>query len=367
MRVFLSVFVLSIIISSCTNQANENNIPYIDLSGFEDGIHHWELYSEIRSNERLDTNDVIGIADNLLAYQNEDGGWPKNIDWLAKITPDSVINSLTERYQRSTFDNRNTFPQIEYLAAVYHYSKIEKYKTAALKGFNYILETQFPGGGWRGWDAPAITFNDDVMTGIMKLLLDVKTEKEIYDWLDNTTRQKLVSAYKKGLLVILKSQIEVDGTKTAWCQQHDPLTYQPVQGRSYELPSITVRESSDVVLFLMEIPNPDQPVKEAIRSAVEWFERSKITGYRYATISIAERPYHQTTVNFDREFVPDENAKPVWARYYDLENSEPFLCRRSGEVVFSLDSIPFDRRIGYDWYGFWPEQVLSKYSEWKKQ
>ncbi|MFC0874963.1 pectate lyase [Saccharicrinis sp. FJH2] len=356
---FLSV----IFLIGCAGK-QEKSLPYIDLSKFEDGIHHWNLYSEIRTQERYDSADVIGIADNLLRYQNKDGGWPKNIDWLAKLDRDSVINALSDHYRESTYDNRNTFPQIEYLASVYHYSDNDKYKTGAEKGLHYILNTQYPKGGWRGWDADAITFNDDVMTGIMNLLLDVKEERDIYSWIGNELRDSLLEAYDKGLKVILNCQIKLDGTKTAWCQQHDPVMYEPVQGRSYELPSITARESSDIVLFLMRIKDPDQATKDAIESAVKWFKKARITGYRYATIEIPERSYHETTVDFDREFVPDKNAKPVWARYYDLTNGKPFLCFRDGTVVYNLSEISFDRRIGYDWYGFWPEKVLEAYKAW---
>ncbi len=351
----------------CQNQTNQKDLPYIDLSGFEDAIHHWNLYSEIRSKERLDSNDVQGIADNLLAYQNEDGGWPKNIDWLAKLDPDSVVNALSKRYQRSTFDNRNTYPQIEYLSAAYYHTNDEKYKNAAIKGFRYILNQEYPNGGWRGWDADAITFNDDVMTGIMNLLLDVKQEKKIYNWLDSSLRKELTEAFDRGLNVILKCQIKVDGTPTAWCQQHDPETYEPVDGRSYEKASITARESTGVTLFLMRIEKPDHRIIKAVKNAVAWFRDAKITGYNYRTVEIPERDYHETTVDYDREFVPDDNARPVWARFYDLEESKPFLCRRSGEIVYSLEEISFERRIGYDWYGYWPEELLEAYPQWEKR
>lgn len=361
--IFISI---SLIFVAC-NYSEKAEYKYVDLSKFSDGIHHWELYSPIRSGERLDSSDITGIADNLLAYQNGDGGWPKNIDWLAKLDPDSVINNLSERYRRSTYDNRNIYPQVEYLSAVYKQTENEKYRTAAEKGFQYILNTEYPTGGWRGWDADVITFNDDVMTGIMDLLLDVKKGDEIYDWLSSEMRNKLLNAYERGVEVILKCQIKINGKKTAWCQQHDFKTYEPVQGRAYEHPSVTARESCDIILFLMRIEEPDSSVIWAIESAVAWLEEAKIEGFRYGKIPIEERPYHETTINFDREFVPDENARPVWARYYDLENGKPFLSLRDGTIVYELDEISFDRRVGYDWYGFWPERVLKAYPDWKNK
>lgn len=360
-RVCLAIVVLLSVFACSTPK---EDIPPIDLSKFSDGIHHWELYSKIRSQQRWDTADVIQIADNLIAFQNRDGGWPKNIDWLTKLSPDSVKSSLSDRYKQSTLDNRNTFPQIEYLSKVYTYSNLPQYRKAAIAGFEYILNLQYSNGGWRGWDADAITFNDDVMTGVMDLLLEVKIEKAYYNWIPEALKQELLDAYDKGLEVILKCQIEVNGVKTAWCQQHDPVSYVPVKGRSYELSSITARESSDIVLFLMRIPQPDKRIISAVENAVNWFEKVQIEGYRYGSISIAERKYHETTINFDRVFVPDSAAKPVWARYYDLEDGKPFLCLRSGEVVYNLSDISFDRRVGYEWYGFWPEAVFEACQNW---
>lgn len=354
-------------LAACSHQPQTKNYVYIDLSKFSDGIHHWNLYSRIRSGERFDTTDIVGIADNLLAYQNQDGGWPKNIDWLAKIDPDSVINDLTVHYRESTYDNRNIFPQIEYLSAVYGQTGEAKYRESAEKGFQYILNTEYPTGGWRGWDADVITFNDDVMTGIMDLLLDVKMNDPSYDWLTPDMCAKLLAAYERGLQVILKCQVKIDGVKTAWCQQHDFDTYVPVQGRAYEHPSVTARESCDIILFLMRIEQPDSAVVESIESAVAWLDRAKIEGYRYGDFPIEERPYHETTINFDREFVPDSTAKPVWARYYDLEEGKPFLSLRDGTIVYQLSDISFDRRVGYEWYGFWPEPVLKAYPEWKER
>ena len=359
----LVIHLFTLLLLACS--AQNKKVPPIDLSKFSDGIHHWELYSKIRSVERWDTTDVLEIADNLLAFQNSDGGWPKNIDWLTQLTADSVKGSLSVRYKSSTLDNRNTFPQIEYLAKVYTYTRQVKYKKAAVAGFEYILKLQYPQGGWRGWDADAITFNDDVMTGVMAMLLEVKIGADYYQWIPAELHQRLIEAYEKGLEVILKCQIEVDGIKTAWCQQHHPLSYQPVKGRSYELPSITARESSDIVLFLMKIPQPDKRIISAVENAIAWFKAVQINGYSYRDVSIPEQKYHETTINFDREFVPDSLAKAVWARYYDLNQSKPFLCLRSGEIVYHLSQIPFDRRVGYAWYGFWPQKVFEVYQDWR--
>lgn len=360
------MFIITISLPVAAQKKNSSTIPYISLDKFSDGINHWKLFSPFHNYERLDTSDVIGIAGNLLAYQNKDGGWPKNIDWLAILDPDSVIQSLSNRHKESTFDNRNIYPQIEYLSKLYFYSGIEKYKLSALRGLDYILREQNISGGWKGADVDAITFNDDVMTGIMGVLLDIQYEKEWYNWIDKNLMVQLETAYNNALSTTLRCQILVDGIKTAWCQQHDHETYQPVKARSYELPSISARESTSIVLFLMRIHNPEDSVISAIEHAINWFEEARIIGYRYGKIEIPEVEYHETVVDYDMIFEADSTAQPVWARYYDLKSKEPFLCRRDGTKVYKLEKIEFERRIGYAWYGYWPNEALTLYPEWKK-
>ena len=158
----------------------------------------------------------IEIADNFIAYQNEDGGWPKNIDWLAKLPTDSVKAALKESYRRSTMDNRNTFPQIEYLGDVYVLTREDKYRQAALKGLNYLLKMQNKSGGWRGWDVDAITFNDEVTTGALELFLKINRGDNSFKWLDDSMKKRIYEAFNHGLDVILKCQYIQNGVKTAF-------------------------------------------------------------------------------------------------------------------------------------------------------
>lgn len=150
-----------------SSYAMSQTVP--SMSAFHDGIHHWNLEHKERNYKRYSPEQYTKIADNFVAYQNEDGGWPKNIDWMAELPADSVLNTLSDHHRRSTLDNRNTYSQIEYLAQVYTLTKVTKYKNAVLDGLEYLLKTQKKNGGWRGWDVDAITFNDEVTTGVLRL------------------------------------------------------------------------------------------------------------------------------------------------------------------------------------------------------
>src|SRR5437899_1652475 len=52
----------------------------IDITLFQDCISHWQKrYGRDRKDPRYEPSQVIEIAENLLRYQNADGGWPKDI------------------------------------------------------------------------------------------------------------------------------------------------------------------------------------------------------------------------------------------------------------------------------------------------
>ena len=358
----LAILILGIGMASCSDKKGE--IPSLDA--FHDGIHHWNLEHKERNYLRYSPEQYQEIADNFIAYQNEDGGWPKNIDWLAVLPTDSVKMALKESYRRSTLDNRNTFPQIEYLGDVYVLTKNEKYKEAALKGLNYLLDTQKDNGGWRGWDVDAITFNDEVTTGALELFLKIREGDESFKWLSNSMKKRISESFDKGIDMILKCQFVQNGVKTAWGQQHDNETLLPVQARSYELPSLTANESCSVLALLMDIPQPTQEIKEAVDAAIEWLEKVQIKGLRVVKVALPEDQIINHEYPFDKVVEMDESAKPIWSRFYELEDNTPFMCTRAGQKVWKLADVNPERRTGYEWYGYWPEKVFQQYEKWSE-
>ena len=341
----------------------------LDLSLFSDSIHHWHMKDgRGRDDARYHPAQIVQIAENLLLFQNRDGGWPANLDWLSQLTYEEIYAMRGSPLQRSTFDNRNTYPQIDYLARVFSVTGLERYRQAAERGLDYVVQEQRPTGGWCGKDVDAITYNDDVMVGIMNLLLTIQEEAPQFEWLDRERHASLQRALEKAVDVTLKCQIRVGGRRTAWCQQHDHETFEPVKARTYELPSITAQESVGVVRFLMRLPTPSEDVRDAIESAVTWFETAKIEGIRVKTISIEPVRFKQHTAKIDRIVIPDEQAPPVWARFYEVETNRPFFCNRDGIVVYRLSDVHLERRSGYAWYGGWPTRLLSEtYPAWKKR
>jgi len=345
----------------------------IDLQLFSDSIHHARM---IFKDEKppyaiWQPTQIIHIAENILAHQYEDGGWPKNIDWQRAWSDEELVSIRTKYGSRQggTLDNRNTYSQVRYLAKVHQQTDLNRYAQAASKGLNWILTKQNEhSGGWPGDDVDAVTFNDDVMVGVMKLLWDIRQGNKEYAFLSNKLMQRVNEAYNRGLTCILKCQIKVQGELTAWCQQHSHHDLRPVKARSYELPSIVSAESVEVVHFLMDIDDPIPEVIRAVQAAVSWLARVKITGLRLKTIEAEPIRFRWHYSDKDRVVVPDPQTPTIWARFYDLKEFKPFFVNRSGEVVQDYSKLSRERRTGYDWYGYWPAKLLEdEYSSWQKK
>jgi pectate lyase len=179
------------------------------------------------------------IAENILSYQSDRGGWPKNINTTAKPFSGDRRKDL-----QPTFDNSATTDELRFLARSYGATRTERCRRAFEKGFDYILKAQYPNGGWPQRYPPPhtyerrITFNDDAMVRLMEFLRETYSSG-VYAFLDSPRRQAARAAFDRGVACILKCQIKVGGKLTAWCAQHDERDYTPRIGRSYELPSLS--------------------------------------------------------------------------------------------------------------------------------
>lgn len=347
---------------SVAQWTNGQTIP--STEGLQDGIHHWNLEHPERNYQRYTPEQYKEIADNLTAYQNSDGGWPKNIDWLAILPTDSVYRALKEKYKQSTLDNRNTFSQIDYLAQAYTLSKEARYKVSITRGLEYLLETQKKNGGWRGWDVDAITFNDDVSTGALELFLRINEGDIHYTWLDDALKKRVNHALEAGINMILRTQYMQDGIKTVWGQQHDNETLIPVGARTFELASLASTESCSILDLLMQIPHPSPQIIEAVKAGVAWLEKNAIQGIRVEKIPIASECITNAEYPYDLKTVEDPDAPRIWTRFYDMEDNTPFMANRDGKRVYRLEDVLPERRMGYDWYTYLPETILQAYPAW---
>jgi len=291
------------------------------------------------------------VATNILSWQSDLGGWPKNMDTTAK--PFDGDRSALE----PTFDNGATTDELQLLARIYRETHAERYRSAVERGVDYILQAQYPNGGWPQFYPPGsqyhryITFNDNAMVRLMEFLRDAQQ----FEFLDTGRREAARRSFNRGIECILKSQVIVNGTPTVWCAQHDEVTLEPRPARAFELESLSGAESVGIVRLLMSLAKPSPEVVRAVNAALAWFESAKLTGIRV------------DVVNGDKVVVPDANVRPLWARFYEIGTNRPFFCGRDGVRQYSLSEIDAERRNGYAWYGNWPDRLIQEdYPRWKK-
>lgn len=328
-----------------------------------------------QSDEWFKSAEGKRIIDNVVTWQNANGGWWKAYDATTPRPPSphtadgSPLAPPGDRendwHRTSTFDNKATYTELRLLARAYRVQPDPKYRDAFERGMKFVFDAQYPNGGWpqrfplENNYGRHITFNDDAMTGVMNLLFDVAAGSGDFAWVPQDQRDASKKAFDRGVQCTLDCQIKVNGKLTGWCQQHDAKTLAPQSARTYELPSIAGGETAAIAIMLMRIENPDARVKESIRAAVAWLDASKIAGKRIKDVADPSLPKGR-----DQIVVDDPSAEPIWARFYDIETNRPFFCGRDGVKKWSLDQIEAERRAGYAWMRPFGAEALKEYPKW---
>ncbi|MGH9374171.1 MAG: pectate lyase [Vicinamibacterales bacterium] len=305
--------------------------------------------------------DARRVADSVLRYQRSSGGWPKNIDMTVPPTEERPAAD-------ATIDNGATTTQIRLLARVFQATAEPRYRDAARRGIDYLLEAQYAHGGWpqvyplRKGYSRYVTFNDNAMINVMTVLDDIAGDAPAYAFADAGTRARSRAAIEKGLDVILRAQVRVGGRLTVWCAQHDEITLEPRGARTYEHPSLSAMESVGIVRFLMHRgTGADRRIAPAVEAAIAWLTEVKLIGWR-----LEQRSDPTTPRGWDRVMVRDPSAPPLWARFHEIGSNRPMFSGRDGIVRYRLDEIEYERRIGYAWVGDWPRSLLKRdYPAWR--
>lgn len=295
------------------------------------------------------------LADNVLTWQTPSGGWSKHVDMAARAREpgESYFSENAEWQWIGTFDNDATTTQLYLLGRVYAAQRDARHRRAFERGLDYVLEAQYPNGCWpqvyplQGGYHDNATFNDNNVARIGALLRAVAGGT--YDFVTRAKRRQAKVALQRLLNCVLASQVVVDGQRTVWGQQHDPLTLKPTSARSYELPSLTGKESTPLVELLMDETAPAPEVVEAVHAAVRWFRQNAIHGLAYRNAVLTA----------------DSSAGPLWARMAEIGTNRPMFFNRDGVRHYDWNALT-DRRTGYAWYTDEPVAMLARYEGWAK-
>lgn len=343
--------------------------PFITLWAQKDlSDKKWKDVVRYMPTEWYGSEEAAKIADQLIARQMDNGGWQKNIPYHHLLSKKEL-----KRVQRTgvgaTIDNNSTTMEMTFLAKVYAQRKEKRYKKAFEHGLEYLFDAQYPNGGWPQFFparpkvpyASHITYNDDAMVNVMKVLDDIVRDRKPYNALalDEAYKKRAAEAFNKGIDCILRTQIVVDGKPTVWCAQHDEHTLAAAPARAFELTSFSGGESVGIVRLLMSLPNPSDKVVKAVDGAVEWFRTHEVK-------DVKVEHFKGANGEPDARIVPAP-GNVMWARFYDLDTGKPFFCDRDGVKRTDLAQVGQERRGGYSWYVTSPQGVLDAYPKWKQR
>lgn len=348
-------------------------------------VHHPTRYKHLARKMNAEwyaSDEARTVADSTLKYQFPSGGWAKNHDWHLPAEG-SKLQERQEVWQQihsesgvgSTIDNGATTTEMLLLAKVYAAQPQKKYRKAFIQGLNYLLEAQYDNGGWpqyypfkpynnegHPFYSNHITFNDDAIYKVMLLLRAVYNDEKPFAALklSDNDKERARQAFDRGIACILNCQIRKNGQLTVWCQQHDEKTLAPANARAYELASFTgSHETASLLHLLMSLPQPDERVITSVTAAVAWLKAHVIKDMTIEGFINAEGKR-------DRRLVHRFGSN-TWARYYDLETEEPYVCDRDGKPQPAMEYIGYERRNGYGWYGNQPQEIIDAYPAWMEK
>lgn len=320
------------------------------------------------------------VADNIVSFQTPAGGWGKNQDRTAPprvpgqmyIPFDSKAGSYAVADLAGgwsfvgTLDNDATTTELAFLAraqAARPGAAGDRYRASFLKGIGYLLAAELPGGGWpqvyplQGGYHDALTLNDDTMMKATALLQRTAAGAGDYAFVSADVRAAAHAAADRAIAAILATQVVVNGRRTIWAQQYDPLTRRPVGARNFEPIALATAESATMLRFLMDQPAPSPALRTAIRDGVAWFDAH---GVRDVTWTDASGPG-------GRRLVAKPGAAPLWARFYDPATGKPIFGDRDRSIHDDVNEISLERRNGYSWFGGSGVKVAEAFEKWRRR
>ncbi len=321
--------------------------------------------------------EARGIADNIVSFQTPTGGWGKNQDRNGPprtrgqmfLPFDSKAGSYAAADLAGgwsfvgTLDNDATTTELAFLAraqAARPGAEGEPYRAAFANGIRYLLQAELPGGGWpqvyplQGGYHDALTLNDDTMIKATMLLQRTAAGTGDYGFVPAALRMAAGEAVARSLSTLLATQVVIDGRRTIWAQQYDPLIRTPVGARNFEPIALATAESAAALRFLMQQPDPTPAMRRAIVDGAAWF----------AAHGLRDVAWGAATGPEGRRLIPQPGAGPIWARFYDPVTQRPIFGDRDRSIQDDVNGVSLERRNGYSWFSGTGVGVSSAYVKW---
>ena len=299
-----------------------------------------EICSGKMGTEWYGSAEAISVADTLVSVQKTNGGWMKNDQFhklsTSELTARQKLSGDNGRNIHSCFDNYATTQEMRFLAKVYQQTHQQRFLDAFKRALDLIFASgnSLKGGWAQYWPLSSdkfsyqnyITFNDDLMLNMMRILQDISEQKGDFAGLvDDATREKCKAQWDKAIECVINCQIDDNGVKAAWCAQHDAADFLPTEGRPHEMPSVSGYESANLLYYLMSINKPSEEIQQSITAAVEWLkshkykENATVEDYTNAKGETDRHIVEKQGTNLWGRFIQigGESGKKIYQKFYD--------------------------------------------------
>lgn len=261
------------------------------------------------------------VASALIWGQSKEGGWNYMIDFAGDRSLKHWYNTIGKNgwrleefqhyYGNATFDDDITSDAARFLLRMYLEKMDSKFKPALDKAISFVLESQYPIGGWPQryplkYDFPKkgnpdyssfYTYNDDVIWENIHFLV------QCYLTLGE---ERFLDPILRGMNFFVISQHESGG----WGQQYD-MDLQPAGARTYEPPTLlpgATYENARLLLKFYEYTG-DRKFLSPVSKAIQWLEKTKL-------------PKNMT-----------ENGQYTHPTFVELGTDKPVFVHRKGSNV----------------------------------
>lgn len=275
-------------------------------------------------------------ANAIIWGQSHEGGWNYLIDFAGDRSLKEWYNTIGKNgwrleefqhyYGNSTFDDNTTSDAARFLLRIYLEKNDPKYRPALEKAINFILESQYPSGGWPQryplkYDfnksghpdyTSFYTYNDGVIYENIHFLI------QCYLTLG---QERFLEPIQRAMNFYLISQ---DATG-AWGHQYN-MKLEPVRARTYEPDGLVTSISCLNALALIHFYEytGDEKYIANIQRTIDWLENTKL-------------PNELT-----------ENGKYTHPYYIEKSTGKPIYVHRKGSNV----------KYGYYYVDYNPENLI---------
>jgi len=282
-------------------------------------------------------------ASALIWGQSPEGGWNYMIDFAGDRSLKQWYNTIGKNgwrleefqhyYGNSTFDDDVTSNASRFLLRMYLEKLDPVWKPALDKVINFILQSQYPSGGWPqryplrqgfakdgGEDYPSYyTFNDGVIGENVDFLIQCYLQ---------LGQERLLEPIMKGMNFYIISQ----DTSGGWAQQLN-MKLEPAGARSYEpkalLPGATIENAMMLLKYYQY--TGDNKFLTGIPDAIEWLERVKLPANQTNTGKYTHSTFVEPGTN-KPIYVHRKGSNVIYGKYFHDYNDDKLLAHYGGKT-----------------------------------